>query len=697
VTVPPPTAPPPQPKTAKVKKAPVDTPPAACAERDKQLAELFAPYVDAFSNRGIEVSPDGQTLLFLSNRGGGTMQLFVAPVDKPGAEPTPIAPAKDAVYDARFTPDGLYVLFTRDKDRNENTQIYRASVDGKQVVPLTKAPERFHQLPRVTADWKTMVYLRGLHRTGGGVLVSQPLEGGEAKPVMKVKGFHELADISPDGKQALVYAILSLSRSQLLAVDLKSGQAKQLAPKAPDAQANVSAYSADGKSIYVITDEGSERAGLRRLDAKSGAAQGTFVDPQAEVADVRVSRKLPLVAVLLDHGSHRSLKLLDGETLKEKTKVKLPMGGASLGEFDASGTGLVVNVSLPGSPSEIFLVNAASGKLKPLRREKRPGLRKLVPIVASVQQVSTFDALKVPCNVYLPKKLPRGKKLPVIVSVHGGPAGSSSIRWSPQVSFWISRGFVVVEPNVRGSTGFGKAYERADNGRKRMDAVKDLGAVNAWVRQQPWADPERLVVFGGSYGGYMTYMALGHQPTLWRAGIGLVGVVNLVSFLRSTTGAIRMAFVEEFGKLPEDAAFLEEVSPLTAVKQVRAPVFVYQGENDPRVPRSEQDQLVRALRRAKVPVEYMVAADEGHSADQRHNKLELFSRSLRFLEQHLGLPGLPEGCSAGAAKADASGGAADKPAKGAADKPAKGAADKPAKGAADKPAKGPAEKAAPKK
>ncbi len=265
-------------------------------------------------------------------------------------------------------------------------------------------------------------------------------------------------------------------------------------------------------------------------------------------------------------------------------------------------------------------------------------------------------------NLYLPKKLARGKKLPVVVEIHGGPASSSVVRWNPQVGMLVARGFAVIQPNVRGSTGFGKQYEKADNGTKRMDAVKDLLAVNEWTRRQSWADPERIVAMGGSYGGYMTYMALGHQPEKWRAGVAMVGVVNLVTFLGTTTGAIRLAFREEFGELPKDEPFLKEVSPLTAVAKIKVPVFVYQGANDPRVPRSEQDQMVTALREAKIPVEYMVADDEGHSLSQRPNKLAFVSRSLRFLEQHLGLPGLPAGCPApGAAKA-AAGPAEKKPA-----------------------------------
>jgi dipeptidyl aminopeptidase/acylaminoacyl peptidase len=654
---PPPPVTPPAPVAAKPKprpvpKAAVNTPSPECAARDKQIAESYAPYVDAFSNRGLELSPDGKSLLFASDRGGGSYQLYLASVDKPAAEPIAIAPAKDGVSDARFSPDGLHVLFTRDRDRNENLQIYRATVDGKEVVPLTKDETRFHFLPRVAPDWKTIYYFRGRHKTGGVALVAQPLEGGPAKKVLEAKGFHFLSDLSPDGKQALCTVLLSMSRSKLLAVDLQSGKTRTLAPKKPAAHAHTGVYSVDGKSVYLISDEESERASLQRIDAGTGAVTATFADPAAEVADVVVSRKGPILAVLLDHGSHHGIKLLDAESLKEKVKVKLPLGMAALGQFASDGSGVVVTLTNPSAPGDVFLLSATNGRLKPLRREKRPGLKKLVGIAATVEKTPSFDDTPVPFNLYLPKKLPRGKKLPTVVDVHGGPASSSVVRWNPIVGMLVARGFAVVQPNVRGSTGFGKAYEKADNGRKRMDAVKDLLAVNEWVRKQSWADPERLVVMGGSYGGYMTYMALGHQPGKWRAGVGLVGVVNLITFLRNTTGAIRLAFREEFGKLPDDRAFLKEVSPISAARKIKAPLFVYQGANDPRVPRSEQDQLVTALRKARTPVEYMVADDEGHSLSQRANKLAFMGRALRFLEQHLGLPGLPAGCPAGADSAE---------------------------------------------
>jgi prolyl oligopeptidase PreP (S9A serine peptidase family) len=556
-----------------------------------------------------------------------------------------IAPAKDGIAGARFTPDGLYILFLRDKDRNENYQIYRATTDGKEVVPLTQEPNLFHHLPRVSADWKTMAYIQGDHKSGQVRLVTQPLEGGKPQEVMTGEGVYELMDLSPDGNRALVSHAISLSRSELISVDLKSGKTTVIAPhKDKQANAPYGVFSADGKSIYVVTDEGHERAALHRVDAQSGATQATFLDPLAEITKVLVSHGRPIIAVELNYGDHSSLKLLHPTSLKEKPKVKVPLGTVTIGNFSPDGLGLVINVSTPSSPSEIYWVATNTGKLKALRQEIRPTLRQLASIHVTTERIASFDKLKIPLNIYLPRAMPAQKKLPVIVSVHGGPAYSSRIGWNALTSFWVSRGFAVVEPNVRGSTGFGKKFEMADNGPKRMDVLKDLDAVNQWIRRQKWADSNRLVIYGGSYGGYLAYLALGHQPKNWQAAISLVGMSNLVTFIKSTTKKHLPLLQEEFGTLEHDAKFLAQISPIRVVDQMQSPIFVYQGQNDPRSPRAEQDQIVLALRQRHIPVEYMVAMDEGHSLSQRQNRLEFVGRSMRFLEQHLDLPGISAEC-----------------------------------------------------
>jgi dipeptidyl aminopeptidase/acylaminoacyl peptidase len=346
-----------------------------------------------------------------------------------------------------------------------------------------------------------------------------------------------------------------------------------------------------------------------------------------------VSPRGDLVAIQVDAGNRSEIRLLHAKGLTVKTRVKAPLGTAVLGEFTRDGTLLTMGLSTPDSPPEPYAVSTATGESRKLRDDPRPGA-KLVAVDTSIESAKAFDGKPIPLNVSLPRD--RGdRRLPVIVEFHGGPAASSEVSWNPFTQFFASLGYAVVHPNVRGSTGFGRAWEMADNRERRGHVLKDMESVNRWVRAQPWADPQRIVIAGGSYGGYLVLMGLTRQPDLWSAGVDLVGVADLSTLLRSTDQLIRAVFVDEFGDLEKDAALLAEWSPLADASKIADPLFVYQGANDPRVTRSESDAIVGALRQRNVPVEYMVAPDEGHSLARRPNRIEYLSRVGRFLEEHL--------------------------------------------------------------
>ncbi len=224
----------------------------------------------------------------------------------------------------------------------------------------------------------------------------------------------------------------------------------------------------------------------------------------------------------------------------------------------------------------------------------------------------------------------------MIVSYHGGPSNVSTVRWWPYASFFCSLGYAWVEPNVRGSSGYGRAFVMADDGPQRLEALKDIETTGRWVAEQPWADKARLVIAGGSYGGYTTLIGVTRQQTLWRAGLDLFGIANWLTFMKSTSGVIRELFLTEIGDPDKDQALLESLSPIKDADKIRVPLFVYAGANDPRVPRSESDQIVKAVREHGVAVEYMVAANEGHSVARRENQIALGARVARFLGKALG-------------------------------------------------------------
>lgn len=348
--------------------------------------------------------------------------------------------------------------------------------------------------------------------------------------------------------------------------------------------------------------------------------------------DVVASPAGDRLAITVNGGNRTEVRLLDARQLTLVRTLDTPLGVTTATAFTADGKRLTLAQSRPDAPAGVFVVDVKSGAVTPLRTDALPWRDAMAPIKTSLVDIPAFDGLTLPTNLYLPAA--SSARLPTIILVHGGPSGSASVRWNPDVRFFTSLGYAVVEPNIRGSTGFGVAFQKADDKEKRADALKDMETINRWARSQPWCDPDRLVVMGTSYGGYMTLLVLGRQPGLWRAGVDLSGMSDLRTMEKLEDQAIRVYDETEFGVLGKEDALLFEWSPLKYADAIVAPIFVYQGVNDPVTPQNEADQMVKALRRRRVPVEYMLLPDEGHGIVRRDNRASFLARASRFLSEH---------------------------------------------------------------
>jgi dipeptidyl aminopeptidase/acylaminoacyl peptidase len=616
-----------------------DMPAGAAAARDAELAKVAASLLDAFMNMSPVLSRDGKKVVFSSNRDGWP-QLYVADSAKPDAPATRIIATKERMADPRTTKDGKSIIFKSDKGADENWDFFRVDLDGKNLVQLTSG-EPLNRDGALVPDGKpdTLFYsARKMSESATSLYVQPSQPGATPKKVYTETGFGFLADVSSDGKWGAWVRVPARTKGTVLVVDIDSGKEKVVYPTSGEVGIQDAVFSHDGKRLYVATDGGGDQALVLSFDTKTLKEVGRYVETKpatAMVSHLVASKKGNLVGLNLVAGNRTEVRVLDGATLKPKVDVKLPLGSGSINEFSEDGKRLTLDRSTPDAPTEVHVLDVTSGAVTPLRKEPRPSIQELASVETQLVDIPAHDGLKIPTNVYLPTGA-SGKKLPTIVNYHGGPAGVSVVRWDPIARFFLGLGYAWVEPNVRGSGGFGRAFEMADNGAKRAEAFKDIEAAGRWVGAQPWADKSKLVVFGGSYGGYTTLIALTRQSELWRAGVDLFGVANLPTFLKTTSGAIRELFKTEFGDLEKDAELLNEQSPLRQVDKIVDPLFVYAGANDPRVPKSESDLIVKALRERNVPVEYMVAMDEGHSLARRENRIALASRVARFLETELG-------------------------------------------------------------
>ena len=593
----------------------------------------------AFGNGMPRLSRDGSALLFRSNR-DGLPQVYVAQSNAPESVPRRLLATQERISFLEMVPGSDTVLFSSDKGADENFSVFSVNVDGSKLRELTPGEALKRDKPLLARAQPGVVFFSARDKKESTTRVYTVKVDGSEKPRLSYtdKGPGELIAISPDGSMGLFRRFTSLSQQELVRVDLAKGKGLVLYPPSGQATINDAKVLHNGKACLVATDGGSEAALLLKIDCSTGKEMGRYLDEEPKtgaIKEVLLSNTGKIAAILVDAGNRHFVRFVDVGSMKRTRAADLPVGGGALGAFTHDDKALVLRWASPTTPEDIFSVAVESGTVLALRADARPGLTALPELDVSIESVTAHDGLNIPVNTYVPRGT--SGKLPVLVRVHGGPAASSTVSYSPFVRFYTAHGFAVVEPNIRGSTGFGRAYEQADDGPKRLDALKDLGAVAHWTKGQKWADPTRLVIWGGSYGGYMVLMGMTRQTDIWRAGVDLVGISNWRSFMATTTGQIREILSKEFGSVEKDGAFLDSISPLRDIDKVKNPLFVFQGKNDPRVPQSESDQIVVSLRKRGIPVEYIVAPDEGHSLDRRPNQVAFAARTTLFLRKHLGM------------------------------------------------------------
>jgi dipeptidyl aminopeptidase/acylaminoacyl peptidase len=619
---------------------------AACASAPRPAERPRPPEVaailGAFMNTAGVFSPDGRWLLFRSDR-GGYPELFLAEARDPSSPATRLVAGPDRVGSASFTPDGRWILYRQDRGADEKFRLFRVRPDGSGREELSSPEGLWRDPPHLRGD--QLVYSARLTESLETRLYSQPFAPtASPREIFRDDAPGVLLDVLADGRHGLYLREARRGGHDLLEVDLRDGTTRLLVPR--DDRRTVigaAAYSADGARVLVAGEE------LQAVDRVDLTVAATYPH---RVGAIVASPRGDLLAVSLDLGNRSLVRLLDAHTLVPRRDVATPTGATYLGvgtevqfvlavpgTFTADGAELVIGVSEPHAPDDLFRVTTATGEVSPLRADPRPGLARLPAIDATIVDVPAFDGQPIPVNVYLPEDRPA--RLPTIVLFHGGPDQSSAFEWSPMTRVFTAHGYAVLEPNIRGSAGFGQAWETGDDREKRADAMRDVASVNAWARRQPWCDPDRLVVAGGSYGGYLVLMALTRQPELWAAGIDLAGPSDLTTFVTADTSARR--YLTEFGdpETPEGRALLAAFSPLRDADKIVDPLFVYQGANDDRVEKSQADAIVASLRRRGHPVEYMVAADEGHTLSRRPNQLEFYARVLGFLAAALPGHGKP--------------------------------------------------------
>jgi dipeptidyl aminopeptidase/acylaminoacyl peptidase len=455
-------------------------------------------------------------------------------------------------------------------------------------------------------------------------------------------GGWSVLDWSPDGGKLLLREAISVNESYLSLLDLASGTRTPLTPRAAGAGEKVAygergRFAPDGKSLYVTTDRGSEFLRLARVRIADGGHTYLTERISWDVETFDLSRDGHRLAAVVNENGVGRLRLFDAGSGRERRPPPLPPGSVSAVGWHGGSRDLAFTLTSVKTSADVFVLGGPGGRVERWTESEIGGVDIADLPEPELVQWQSFDGRTLSGILYRPASRFAGRR-PVMVSIHGGPEAQARPAFQGRNNYLLAElGVAILYPNVRGSTGYGKSFTKLDNGLLREDTVKDIGALLEWIGRRPDLDPDRIMVSGGSYGGYMSLAVAAHYSDRIRCAVDVVGISNFVTFLERTEAYRRDLRRVEYGdeRDPEVRAFLERIAPVKNAHKIKKPMLVAQGQNDPRVPLHEAEQIVTTLRKQGTPVWYLLARDEGHGFNKKKNADYLFYALVAFMQKYL--------------------------------------------------------------
>lgn len=583
------------------------------------------------------LAPDGGRVAFRTQI-SGTPQLWV--VDATGGWPRQLTFGESVTFHA-WSPAGDWIAYGTDRGGNEREGFYLISPDGTRERELLAPSEAFRQFGAFTRDGRRIVYAT-TERTGVDFDIHLlDVETGTDREVFRGRMGLYAVSFSPDGNRVLLSESRGEDANDLFLLDVATGRLDTLfAP--PDRSSYGSfAWTPDGAGFYLATDHEREYAGLAHFDLASRRL--AWLDtPDRDVEDVGLSPDGRVLVWAVNDGGYTRLRVRDLATDADLPAPDLPPGIAGVTWAERANVA-AFTVTGPQVPGDIWVWHPDRGETVRVTHSDAAGLDLARMVVPTHHDFAARDGETLHGLLYLPPGLAPGVTPPVLLGVHGGPTAQARPEFDPAVQYLLTRGIAYFDLNFRGSTGYGKRFARLNDGRLRAHEYLDMEDAIRWLGREGLADPERAAVMGGSYGGYLTMAAMTRLPDVFRSGVAFVGVANWVTALEGASPQLKASDRIEYGDIddPDDRAFFETISPLTHVENVRAPVMVLHGANDPRDPVTESDQFVRGIRAIGGEVEYLRFPDEGHGIRRLTNRIIAYRRIAAFLERTLGVEPVP--------------------------------------------------------
>ena len=585
--------------------------------------------------------------IYVSTRFGDVSQLHK--VSEAGGTRQQLTFFEEPIGSVVRQPEGELISFTMDAGGNENAQLFLLDPSTGKSQMVSDGESR-----NGSASWNrdgTAFIYRSNRRNGASndLWMSSIDEPEKATMVFESPdgSWWGADDWNADGTKVLIQQYVSVTDSRIHLLDIESGKVERLLGSESIPSVNyIVSYDANEEGFYFTTDQAGDFEQLAYYSFKDASSEIVTTDINWNIENVGVSHDRSRMAFSVNQGGVSRVYLYDPKSARYKAVSGLPVGVVGGLEFSPDNKRLALTLNTAKSPSDTYILKLSANRLRHRGLERWTysevgGLDSASFVEPSLIEYPSFDKVDeqqrmIPAFVYKPENI--SEPAPVIISIHGGPESQYRPRFSSTYQLWIKQlGAAVIAPNVRGSSGYGTSYLKLDNGFKREDSVKDIGALLDWIATQPDLDENRVIVFGGSYGGYMVLASAVHYSDRLLGAVDIVGISNFVTFLKNTKDYRRDLRRVEYGdeRDPKMYEHLQKISPNNSVEKIKIPMFVVQGNNDPRVPVSEAEQIVEALTKQGNQVWYMNALNEGHGYRKKENRDVYQQVVVMFMESLL--------------------------------------------------------------
>ncbi len=607
------------------------------------LEESVARMARIGSCRAPSFSPDGSRIALISDL-SGVPQIWT--VASEGGWPEAVTALDDQVEAVSWSPDGQWLAFQLAPGGGLNGQIHLVRPDGTGIRRLTGGGRENNRLGPWSKDGRKLALASSRRSPGALDAWVADVAGGGLWLVAENRGIGSVTDISRDGTRAVLSRLVNRGDNNLFLIDLAGdgGRETLLTPHEGPGSFGGGKFAPDGRTVYLWSNGDRDLTAFARVrldhEGRPGPIEILAEREGAELQDFAIGDDGATAALVWNVAGRSELAFLDLSTLAETPGPELPAEVVADLTFSENGRLLAMTLSGAALPTDVWIFDRVTERLRQLTHSPHAGVDLGTLVRPELVRFPAHDGLELTAWLYRSDDaVGAAGPGPVVLSFHGGPEGQERPLFNSTYQALLSRGIAVLAPNVRGSSGFGKRFVNLDNGALRVDAIRDIGACVDYAVGAGVADPGRVGIMGGSYGGYMTMAGLAEYPERFAAGANLFGVVNFATFFAHTEPWMAAISKIEYGDPDAEADLLRDLSPINKIDRVVAPTIVLHGANDTNVPVVEAEQVVDNLERRDVPVEYILFPDEGHGFRKTRNRITAAVSIVRWFARHLGARG----------------------------------------------------------